>query len=208
MVSPVMHEEAEKLVVIVAGNLCRSFRRGIADRSDLEQEGRMQVILSMRKYKKDLSKESTYLYKSVKGRMLDVLTESMGPARIPSDALYKTEAPPKSTRRAHALRFRDMKCVSPSVLDKMANLGGDPVVEHAEHEESVALTRESVEMLTQIEKAVIEGLFGLDGNPCTPTALARRLGVTYERLIKIRTRGLRKLKMWLKDKGINDDSGY
>lgn len=94
-----------------------------------------------------------------------------------------------------------------SYADQFADVDTPTVEEHTQSREIELLVEEWVGALSDREREVLEARFGLQGrDEETLDTLARRLGLTRERVRQIQQEALRKLKGYLGRNGVQRDS--
>jgi RNA polymerase nonessential primary-like sigma factor len=96
-----------------------------------------------------------------------------------------------------------------SLLDGVADEGGDDPAEHMLHHEVEALLGSELLELSRREREVLTGRYGLYNSEAeTLEALAERLGLTRERVRQIQQEALAKLRRLMARRGVDRDSVF
>lgn len=104
---------------------------------------------------------------------------------------------------------RDGEPMGESLLDTVADDAALDPLGRRLHQEIEALLENELSTLTHREREVLTGRYGLhDHEPETLEALARRLGLTRERIRQIQQEALGKLKRHMARRGIDRDSVF
>lgn len=104
---------------------------------------------------------------------------------------------------------RDGELNGESLLDTVADDAALDPLGHRLHQEIESLLESELSTLNHREREVLTGRYGLhDHEPETLEALARRLGLTRERIRQIQQEALGKLKRHMARRGIDRDSVF
>lgn len=210
-------ETTERMVQAQASRLIR-YARGCLEEKDLQQAGYIGLMTAAERYDPTRGQFTTYARWWVLHEMTSLLEESRSPMRLPRSVerelrrcqqLIVEDTLPEASELAAALgvserharhvrglwraRDSDKGDEIDDVVDPTA-MNEDELVQRLDHAEAVAVLRAALSMLTDRERQLICGSFGIEGVNKEPLReMSARLGLSASRAQQVKDEALDRL---------------